>query len=832
VSIPKVSVIIPVYNIEDYLSQSLESVLGQTLKELEVLCVNDGSTDGSLNLLKEYQSKDDRIRIIDKENGGQGIARNKAIKLAKGEYIAFVDGDDWIKSTMYEELYQKAKRHDAEIAMCDYEHYFESSGTLGRRWRLPISDKFDGKVFKWQDVKNEIFRLKTGCWSRIYLNSFLQANQIQFAEGVIYEDDIFSFKSLLLAKKMVLVRKPFYKYRQEREGQTTQETKKVFDIFKVTPLLEDFLKSHEEFNQLAAQFTDRKVRKYCLCLHKRTPPDLMKDFFYQLKTEFKKIENPLIILNRYLPFKLKMRTLLVKYAPWSLYRSAFSGFSVFRAFKKAIKENSFYQKSESALRIDFKSKIIKKFKKKMICLLTPDLPSKQSYLDKIDFLLREKNLKGAERYLIAGRKKHPESPSLKQRSKKLLRLKLINAEKAAIKENEKVIERIKKSVKNGNKLKIGFLVNDNTKWNGDSLKEEFDKYGNIEFKLYLTITGRDKSRAKTAQTYLKEREFFLKIDPNLVDLYDVKFGRRIPLSKFDNDLIFYQQPWGMKHLPRKHLGQSLALNMHYGYSVYANTKKQFNMEEFHPFLWKYFSQSELHKKVHLKHNPDAKRQLVVTGYPKLDVFYSKQKAECKIWPSGNAAQKRVIYAPHHSMTRGTKISTFDWNYDLLFDLAKENPEIDWVYKPHGKLKYVVERHQVMSFEAYAEYEKAWNDLKNGVVYDKGAYFDIFKTSDAMITDSGSFLGEYMLTDKPIIWLYSDDSMPLNAVGADLSRSFYKVTNREEIVDVFNEVVVKGNDWLSDVRREVIESHFSKKEMAAEKIVNYIRNHFHLHNVTG
>ena len=106
---PKVSIIIPVYNVEQYLPKCLDSIINQTLKDIEIICINDGSIDNSLSILKEYASKDDRIIIIDKENEGQGIARNLGIKKAKGKYIGFVDPDDWVDIQMFEKCIIKHK---------------------------------------------------------------------------------------------------------------------------------------------------------------------------------------------------------------------------------------------------------------------------------------------------------------------------------------------------------------------------------------------------------------------------------------------------------------------------------------------------------------------------------------------------------------------------------------------------------------------------------------------------------------------------------------------------------------------------------------------------
>lgn len=128
---PKISVIIPVYNVENYLRECLDSIINQTFKDIEIICVDDCSTDNSLDILNEYAQKDNRIKVFEqKENSGQGAARNFGISIAQGEYITFVDPDDYIESTMYEKMYNQAKTLNSEIVMCDVQKFFETSGNI------------------------------------------------------------------------------------------------------------------------------------------------------------------------------------------------------------------------------------------------------------------------------------------------------------------------------------------------------------------------------------------------------------------------------------------------------------------------------------------------------------------------------------------------------------------------------------------------------------------------------------------------------------------------------------------------------------------------------
>ena len=125
----KISVIVPVYNVEPYLPQCLDSLIEQTFNDIEIICVNDGSTDGSLNVLNHYAAKDSRIKVIDKPNGGVSSARNRGLDAAQGEYISFVDGDDWLKQNAYEEIISAVDKRNVDMAVFGYYEYLDGNLT-------------------------------------------------------------------------------------------------------------------------------------------------------------------------------------------------------------------------------------------------------------------------------------------------------------------------------------------------------------------------------------------------------------------------------------------------------------------------------------------------------------------------------------------------------------------------------------------------------------------------------------------------------------------------------------------------------------------------------
>ena len=172
----KVSVIIPVYNVEKYLKQCLDSVVNQTLKDIEIICVNDGSKDKSREIIEEYAQKDSRIVVIDKENSGYGDSMNKGIAAANGEYISIIESDDFADSDMLYDLYNLAKKYDSDVVKSDWYNYWTDTDLSIKR------DVFSNLNGLHPDIKDcpQCLLIQPSIWSAIYEKSFLEDNQIQF----------------------------------------------------------------------------------------------------------------------------------------------------------------------------------------------------------------------------------------------------------------------------------------------------------------------------------------------------------------------------------------------------------------------------------------------------------------------------------------------------------------------------------------------------------------------------------------------------------------------------------------------------------------------------
>ncbi len=244
----KISVCVPIYNVEKYLRECLDSIINQTLKEVEIICVNDGSTDNSLNILKEYAKKDNRIKVIDKENSGYGASMNVALDSAQGEYIGIVESDDFIQKDMYESLYKLAKENDADIAKSDWYKYWSKNKFVKKENR--ISSAKTGFITNFEK-DNSIVRINPSVWSGIYKREFLNNNNIRFLEtpGASYQDLSFTFKLFTLAKRVILTDKAYLYYRQDNINSSVKAKNKIYCVCDEYDEIERFINLHPEFTQ-------------------------------------------------------------------------------------------------------------------------------------------------------------------------------------------------------------------------------------------------------------------------------------------------------------------------------------------------------------------------------------------------------------------------------------------------------------------------------------------------------------------------------------------------------------------------------------------------------
>jgi glycosyltransferase involved in cell wall biosynthesis len=258
---PKISIILPVYNVAPYLRQSLDSIIGQTLKDIEIICIDDGSTDGSGEILDEYREKDERIKVKHKKNAGTGAARNDGLKLATGECIGFVDPDDWILPNMYERLYNILQEKELDIVMFTPDVYNDK--TKKHEGFLYFQDSnfpktLDNRIFNKDDISP--FSYPMCVWNKLYRKQLFDDNKIDFAEGLDFEDHKVIFKSLFTAKRIYFIREKLYVYRHSREGSILSDNDtRMFDHIKIYDIVENILKETNNWEKFHLDFLRYKV---------------------------------------------------------------------------------------------------------------------------------------------------------------------------------------------------------------------------------------------------------------------------------------------------------------------------------------------------------------------------------------------------------------------------------------------------------------------------------------------------------------------------------------------------------------------------------------------
>lgn len=260
----KISVIVPVYNVENYLEQCLDSVIAQTLTDIEIICVNDGSEDSSRLILEKYRQKDTRIKIIDKENGGLSSARNAGLKIAQGEFISFIDSDDWIESSMLEKLYNNITNLNTDISICAVNLYDESVqkfDSTNPYFSLGFfNETFDNRVFSYEDVKPFLTDVCVMAWNKLYRKSFLDAAGAKFPEGLIFEDGPFFFSVFFKTHRVSIIRDLLYNYRINRAGSiVSRGGKKFLDIIDVVELMYNSIKDLSFFDEVKNDFYIKKA---------------------------------------------------------------------------------------------------------------------------------------------------------------------------------------------------------------------------------------------------------------------------------------------------------------------------------------------------------------------------------------------------------------------------------------------------------------------------------------------------------------------------------------------------------------------------------------------
>lgn len=249
---PAVSVIMPCYNTERFLAQAMDSVLAQTLANIEVVAVNDGSTDSTLSMLEDYAAKDPRIKIITGPNGGYGVAMNKGLDAATGRYIAILEPDDWYEPAMLQKLYAVATICDADAVKSDFFRFTTDEEGVEH----PVVNTTGFKPEHYNRVlcpadDFSLFSMVMMNWTGIYRTAFIREHDIRFHEtpGASFQDNSFWFQVFCWAKRLVVVDEPFYHYRVDNSASSINQSNKVYVMLDEYDWIRDFLRKNPELEE-------------------------------------------------------------------------------------------------------------------------------------------------------------------------------------------------------------------------------------------------------------------------------------------------------------------------------------------------------------------------------------------------------------------------------------------------------------------------------------------------------------------------------------------------------------------------------------------------------
>lgn len=316
-NIPRVSVLVPIFNVEKYLRQCLDSVASQSLKDIEIICINDGSTDSSPQIIEEYAKNDPRFVVINKTNSGYGDSMNRGLEKARGEYIGIVESDDWVDIDMFENLYALATKNDADVVKSNF-YFYSGLGNTNKKFAL-VNQVDSEKII--DPIKtNSVFFPQAAIWTGLYKKSFLAKNSISFlpTPGASYQDTGFNFKVWASAKKAYLTNEAYLHYRIDNDNSSVKSKGKIFEVTGELKEMYRFAKETKHFEQLKPILFQRKYEIY-MWNYGRLTSDAAREFISYVHKELKSDKDSGLYDTTLLTRKEKILFGLIAVSPSAFY---------------------------------------------------------------------------------------------------------------------------------------------------------------------------------------------------------------------------------------------------------------------------------------------------------------------------------------------------------------------------------------------------------------------------------------------------------------------------------------------------------------------------------
>ncbi len=380
------------------------------------------------------------------------------------------------------------------------------------------------------------------------------------------------------------------------------------------------------------------------------------------------------------------------------------------------------------------------------------------------------------------------------------------------KNNYKIITKQLKKDAKFRTIRVIFLVTEIQKWGYQSLYEEFEKSSYFEplilvFPMITVHKGKEFYHDDLKKTY----DFFKSRNMNVKYSYQQNNHKYLPLEIFSPDIVFYEQPYVLPKIYKQEYVSKFALTCYIHYGIAGNIHNMGKNKKFFESFWRFFVSDDITSKEYSKKFTNAK--FVVSGHPKLDTFQNYDFIKRN--------HNYVIYAPHFSIGNTfLKFATFDWSGRFMLEFAQKHPEIQWVFKPHPNLKSHFINSKYMTETEINEYFNEWE--KVGLVFDSGDYFNLFKNSKMLITDCGSFLVEYALTQQPVLHLINAKSVEQGELRKKISSNYYKIYSQSSLKSHLEEILINNNDFLKSKRVEELKKIFPNEFNSAKNIITHLK----------
>ena len=290
----KVSVVMPVYNSDKYLKDSINTILNQSMKDLELICIDDGSTDNSLKILKEFAKKDSRVKIFTQDHNGAGVARNYGITKCNGKYLSFMDSDDLLDLNAFQELWNISEEKKLDVAIFKAINFDDETGEIVHNVLLDmnrLSQYVGDYVFDINDIpQNLFFHFNTTPWCKFYNLDFVINSKSRFAEGIIFEDDKFSWEIIFNAKRIYFYEKYLYKRRLHSDSVMTSNDLRYVGTITIMNIITKLFIEYGFWEMHKTNLCNNKIslifRRY-----NEIKDEYKETFYNEMKKDFEKLLN-------------------------------------------------------------------------------------------------------------------------------------------------------------------------------------------------------------------------------------------------------------------------------------------------------------------------------------------------------------------------------------------------------------------------------------------------------------------------------------------------------------------------------------------------------------